>query len=384
MVDREQQLKVEQENDALKKLQAAAGIIDKEKTHERLDWMYEQSATQKQDEDELMNKPVKGQVDQDMADIKALTESTAGSLFLRSATKTTEDTLRKLREDPLFQIKQQERAARLNMMANPLVAARIKAKEDKRAKKEQKLAKKAAKKEKKKAKKAKKKEKKAAKKAGKKGSSSSSSSSSDDSDAAKGPPPDAARRGSRDGQEERPALGMGQDRRHDKDRRASPGRDRDRDRDRRSRSPPPQKRKRDEAAPGYTHEELRKLGPQGAMISKREERAQQVSQQKEAAIASRGLMYRLSEEEKKARVDQMYADARTHEKTKNERIANAERKEKEIEELEAKMRTNQSTSQKIFKDMREKVYMEGGSLESRLNNQKHKRQRGIVDDLEKD
>merc|ERR1719229_1788215 len=126
---------------------------------ERLDWMYEQSVT-KPDDDKLMNMPVAGQKDKDIEDVKQLGENTAGSLFLRSVTKTNEDTLRKLREDPMFQIRRQEQAARENMMANPLIMAKMKKKADKEAKKEQKKAKKAAKKEKKKAKKAAKKEKK--------------------------------------------------------------------------------------------------------------------------------------------------------------------------------------------------------------------------------
>merc|ERR1712190_480171 len=142
--------------------------------------MYEQSASSlKPTDDELMNKPVEAQKDQDMEDMKKLGMSTAGSLFLKSATKTTEDMLRKLREDPMFQIRRQEQAAKESMLANPLVKARLASKQQKSAKKAEKKAKKQSKKAEKKAKKA---AKKAIKKATKKKKSSSSSSSSSDSD----------------------------------------------------------------------------------------------------------------------------------------------------------------------------------------------------------
>merc|ERR1712227_728151 len=98
--------------------------------------------------------PVAAQKDKDIEDVKKLGESTAGSLFLSSATKTTEDMMRKLREDPLFQIRRQEQAAKESMLANPLVRARLQAKAQKHAKKAEKKARKHAKKEEKKAKKA--------------------------------------------------------------------------------------------------------------------------------------------------------------------------------------------------------------------------------------
>merc|ERR1719261_1589870 len=96
--------------------------------------------------------------------MKALQESTAGSLFLKSATKTTEDMMRKLREDPLFQIRREEQAAKASLLANPLVQAKLQKKQEKASKKQDKKMKKAMKKE---------------KKAAKKGKKSSSSSSSD-------------------------------------------------------------------------------------------------------------------------------------------------------------------------------------------------------------
>merc|ERR1719440_135804 len=125
-----------------------------------------------------MNTAVTDQKDKDVADIKSLQTETAGSLFLKGpATKTSEDVLRKLREDPLFQIRREEQAARDSMMANPLILARLKKKQEKALKKQ-------SKKESKKEKKAMKKAKKLAKKASKKAAKSSSSSSSDDD----GPP----------------------------------------------------------------------------------------------------------------------------------------------------------------------------------------------------
>merc|ERR1719316_776375 len=96
---------------------------------------------------ELMNTPVSAQADKDMADVKSLSTNTAGSLFLKgSATRTTEDTLRKLREDPLFQIRREEQAAKESMMQNPLILARLKKKQEKASKKDSKKDKKAAKK----------------------------------------------------------------------------------------------------------------------------------------------------------------------------------------------------------------------------------------------
>merc|ERR1712224_780569 len=130
--------------------------------------------------DELMNSAVTADKDKDMENMKALQENTAGSLFLKSATKTTEDMMRKLREDPLFQIRREEQAARSSLLANPLVQAKLQKKQDKASKKQDKKMKKAMKKE----------EKKAAKK-GKK-SSSSSSSDSDNKAPAMAPPVSSA------------------------------------------------------------------------------------------------------------------------------------------------------------------------------------------------
>jgi len=331
MADRENERVAERETGALKKLQALAGVAEKGTT-ERLDWMYEQSQAQKTDM-ELMNTAVGSSADKDIADVKSLQTCTAGSLFLKgSATRTTEDTLRKLREDPLFQIRREEQAARESMMQNPLVMARIKKKMEKGSKKDKKKAKKAAKKEKKAMKKAKK----IAKKAGKKSSSSSSSSSADS-----GGPTAVARA---------PAAREG-----------SP--------DRR----PPKKEELD----------LKALGPPQLQVNKREERAARVAAGKEQALASRGAPKRMDEDEKRRRIEQMQSDAKTHVASTNQRLEIAEKKQKETDDREAKNRAQ--SDQKYFKEMREQAYMQDdASMADRLKNQRHRRQKGIVDSLEKD
>ncbi|CAK9114262.1 Pre-mRNA-splicing factor CWC25 homolog (Coiled-coil domain-containing protein 49) (Spliceosome-associated protein homolog CWC25) [Durusdinium trenchii] len=295
-----------------------ANIRQAPQAPERLDWMYEQSAASvKPNDDELMNMPISAQKDKDIEDVKNLQSSTAGSLFLTSATKTTEDMVRKLREDPLFQIRRQEQAARDSMMANPLIMAKIK-------KKQEKAAKKAAKKEKKAAKK----EEKALKKASKKKKKSSSSSSSEKAQTAV-----------------------------------------------------PAKREREarEAEP-----DLSALGPSQIVVSKRLEHESRVKQQKDAALASRGLGKRMTDEEKEQRVQQMRVDAKKHERMKDDRIASAEEREKQIEELEAKMR--EKSDQKYFRDLRKDAYAADAemSVAERIKTQRHRRQRNINDPLERD
>jgi len=338
MVDRENELVAEKESAALKKLQSLAGVAEKG-TSERLDWMYEQSVAQKTDL-EAMNTAVSSEKDKDVADIKALGQGTSGSLFLKGpATRTTEDMLRKLREDPLFQIRREEQAAKESMMSNPLILARLQKKQEKASKKDKKAHKKLAKKEKKAMKKAKK----AAKKAGKKSSSSS------DSSATGGDTSTIARV---------PAMPI-----------ASKGRDRSRSPDRGGRS----------AAPL----DLKSLGPPQLQVNKREEYAARVEERKRQALESRGAPKRMDEEEKRRKLEQMQADAKSHDSHKNRRLAEAEQKQKEQEELEAKMRAN--SDQKYFREMREKAYMEeNSSMADRLKNQRHRRQKGIIDSLEKD
>lgn len=325
MADRSTELSAEKETTALKKLQIGAGFMDKSRG-ERLDWMYEQSAlTKGTDDEKLMNTAVAAQKDQDIEDVKSLQESKAGSMFLSSATNTTEDMLRKLREDPLFAIRRQEQAAKENMMANPLIRAKMERKAAKEAKKDAKKAKQRAKKEKKAIKKAKKVAKNEAKSA-KKGKHSSSSSSTPSTE--------------NDGQ---------------KSARSSTVNDVD-----------------------------VALGPSNAMVNKREDFANQVAQRRDAALASRGAAKKMSEEEKRRRLEQMRNDAQSHEKGKDQRIAAADKREREIEELEKKMRLN--SDQSYFKEIREQAYMgdKDASVADRIRNQRHKRQKHINDPLERD
>lgn len=303
--------------------------------------MYEQSAASRQvDDEKLMNTAVEASKDKDIEDVKSLGESTAGSLFLKSATKTTEDTLRKLREDPLFQIRRQEQAARQSMLSNPLVLAKLQKRQDKQTKKDEKQ----MKKRQKKLKKAEKKAKKAAKKAekgGKKRKAGTSSSSSDSSDeAGRGPAAKAVRsdRGDLGG---RPAGRAGG---------------------------------ADEAC----------LGPNSAVVDQRQEAELQRTQRRDAALASRGAARRMTDEERQQRLDQMQTDASRHERHKDKRIAAAELKEKEVEEKEKDMRNN--SSQQYFRDIRAQAYMGDGdaSVADRLQNQRHRRQKHINDPLERD
>lgn len=395
--ERIQEKKADKENAALKQLQGLSGLMSKKPSGpERLDWMYEQSVAQKT-EDELMNIKVSGEADKDIEKVNAL-KTTSGSLFLRDTKRTTEDTLRKLREDPLFQIRQEEHAARESLMANPLVMARVKAKQAKSSKKEKKQAKKA----KKKAKKLAKKEKKAAKKAGK-GSSSSSSSSS----ASSAPePPIAApknevkadnnrrprspdrRENSRDARRRRDAGSSGRDGRDarrggDNARSRSRSRGRDRKESRRDRSgdrrSPEKKVIRKVADQDLTH-----LGPQTSVLSARDDFFKKREERKDAALSSRGAPRRMDEEEKSRRYEEMRNDGRSHEASKDARIeANTDR-EKQMKDLEDKARLK-GTDKKMFKEMRNDAYMgSDGSLADRLQTQRGRRQAGIVDSLEKD
>lgn len=372
MADRDRERMAERETSALSKLQAAAGIMVKTQA-ERLDWMYEQSATRPTDE-ELMNKPIAPQKDKDMDDVKQLQDSTAGSLFLRSATKTTEDTLRKLREDPLFQIRRQEQAARENLLANPLVMARLRQKQEKHEKK-------AAKKEKKAAKKAKQTAKKAAKKLKQnktKSSSSSSGSSSSEEGGKSSPAP------------KRPAS-LSPPRRHGREgdgRYRASDRSRERGDDRRSdrgdnRRGCDRHDGREVASGTSGATEIRSLGPSSHMLSKREEYSATVAKRKEEALASRGAPQRMTEAEKKRRLEQMQEDARRHEDRKTHRIAAAEIRDKEQLQKETDMRS--TSDQKYLREMRVSAYTDSNAtVADRLKSQRHRRQKDINDPLERD
>eukprot|EP01066_Platyproteum_vivax_P011910 Platyproteum_vivax@DN5406_c0_g1_i1.p1 len=126
----------------LKKLQADSGIIP-QSSLERLDWMYEFSSDKKDEQTReqylLGLKSVDDPGASDHKDLKKL-ETIAGSLFLKSATQTNEDTLRRLREDPLLLIKQAELKKKQDFLSNPINKPLIvkKIKKEKKEKKEKK------------------------------------------------------------------------------------------------------------------------------------------------------------------------------------------------------------------------------------------------------
>lgn len=244
-------------------------------------------------------------------------------------------------------------------MNNPLVMSRMKKKQDKQAKKQDKKLKKVAKKEKKRLKKAAKKERKAAKKKNRKKGSSSSSSSSSSASGSSGSgangtgaalaPPVVPQRHSQNSSPERLA----------KRRRT------------RSRSPAPPAA----ASPS--------LGPSSTMVSKREEYQAVLADRKAKALASRGAPRRMTEEEKNRKFEEMRRDAKLHDRKKEGRIAAAEQREREIEELEARMRQN--SDQRYFKEMRAQAFTDGdATVADRLRTQRHRRQKNLNDPLERD
>ena len=150
---REQQLEQERQIAALKQLQADAGLVPKANVDAKLDWMYEDPRAAKTEESTeeflLGKKKPDAEGKEDVERVKQLSASqggAVGSLFLSSLTTTTEDTLRKLREDPLLVIKQAEMQQRQNVFKNPLLREQLLSKDDKdkrkKAKKEKKKQKK--------------------------------------------------------------------------------------------------------------------------------------------------------------------------------------------------------------------------------------------------
>eukprot|EP01067_Filipodium_phascolosomae_P008428 Filipodium_phascolosomae@DN7157_c0_g1_i1.p1 len=120
----------------LKQLQVDAGIANAPKpaVEDRLDWMYEFSSEKKDEETReqllLGLRSVEDPADEDVKKLKKL-ETVVGSIFLKSATQTNEDTLRKLREDPLFTMKKAEMEKKLDYLQNPLVVEEVKKKKEK-------------------------------------------------------------------------------------------------------------------------------------------------------------------------------------------------------------------------------------------------------------
>jgi len=129
-------------------------------------------------------------------------------------------------------------------------------------------------------------------------------------------------------------------------------------------------------------DEKASLGPSSQIVSKREEYAETLRVRKEQALASRGAPRRMDEEEKRRRIDEMQRDAARHERWKDQKIAVAELRDKQIEEREAKMR--EGSDQKYLRDVRQEAYLDSGaSMGDRVKNQRHRRQRHINDPLER-
>merc|ERR1712014_223911 len=130
-------------------------------------------------------------------------------------------------------------------------------------------------------------------------------------------------------------------------------------------------------------EDLSALGPAATFVNKREELARLTAERKDAALASRGAPRRMSEEERKRKLEQMEADARKHEQRKDDRIEDAHRREKEREEKDAKMRA--TSDQSYFQKMRKDAYAgDEGTMADRLKSQRHRRAKGLNDPLERD
>jgi len=119
------ELEKERQKLQLRKLQADAGLISRREmvlTIERMDWMYEcplQAQKEIEQEEYLLGKPLTSVGGSDNSAKRI--DDVPGSLYLTSITKTTEDTLRKLREDPMLIIRQAEHKQRKAIMANPLL-----------------------------------------------------------------------------------------------------------------------------------------------------------------------------------------------------------------------------------------------------------------------
>merc|ERR1711953_331186 len=121
----------------------------------------------------------------------------------------------------------------------------------------------------------------------------------------------------------------------------------------------------------------------GTMVSKREERERLIAERKDLALASRGASKRMSEEDRKRKLDEMKSDAASHDRYKDRRIADAERKEKEIEAKEAEMRAK--SDQSYFRDIRKDAYTNSDqNLADRLKSQRHRRGKNLNDNLERD
>lgn len=333
-----QQLKQEREAREVKRLQQEAGLIGAAQA-ERIDWLYEQGV-QITDE-ELMNTMVDIDKQNEIAKYAQL-KSEAGALFLDSASTASHDTLRKLREDPMFAIRQEEQRQQAALEANPLYLARQRAKEAHKMQKAQ------AKKEKKERKEAKK-VMKEMKKAG----------------TWKSPEPERPARRSR--------SRSPKDRRERRPDRRSRSRDRRRSRSR-SRSP---NVGRTQKRASLSPERFRRTGPR------------EVQQRGAAGTDRRGgvSIKAMSQEDRERAFREMKQAGLKHERSKDERATRIDAAEKAKEELEEELRKkSQNSGAGMMHEVKAASYLdENQTLADRLSNQKSRRMRtgDLFDPLER-
>eukprot|EP00917_Polyrhabdina_sp_WS-2016_P018910 GHVP01040679.1.p1 GENE.GHVP01040679.1~~GHVP01040679.1.p1 ORF type:complete len:277 (-),score=67.71 GHVP01040679.1:535-1341(-) len=94
---------------------------------ERMEWMYENPTTlirEKEQEEFRLGKKIEPKVSSEVQDLKNL-EDLPGSVFLPSVSKQSEDTMRKIREDPLFQIRKAEIEHERSRQKNPLLKKKM-------------------------------------------------------------------------------------------------------------------------------------------------------------------------------------------------------------------------------------------------------------------
>ncbi|KAF4659057.1 hypothetical protein FOL47_007734 [Perkinsus chesapeaki] len=118
----------------------------------RLEWMYDPGVGVTKTDLELMNEAVDTSGGQNDDVKKMQAGEVSGSIFLNDVTHPNSDTMRRLNEDPLFQIKKKEMEAMEQQMNNPLVQMRLRQMEELKAMKK-KMKKEHAKEEKRKEKK---------------------------------------------------------------------------------------------------------------------------------------------------------------------------------------------------------------------------------------
>ncbi|RLN89785.1 hypothetical protein BBJ28_00010635, partial [Nothophytophthora sp. Chile5] len=136
----------------LRQLQASQG--NKAVALERVDWMYEgpSAAREKTSEDFLLGKEYKGEDEKAAVGEADLSTTTKyGSLALSKSALPANDAFSRLNEDPMMLIRMRQKAAREQVLKNPVKMNKIKANVDRLLdeKKARKKAKKAAKKERK-------------------------------------------------------------------------------------------------------------------------------------------------------------------------------------------------------------------------------------------